>query len=110
MEGVAELAKFVEEGGTLITDGSTAGFMAESGIVSGVTVQHPAQLFARGTILRGVITDRKSPIAYGYDAKELPVYFNQDPVLEAAAGFGGFGGGGGRGGFGGGTGPTSDKT
>src|SRR5207244_609519 len=58
--------------------------------------------FARGSILRGVITDRKSPITYGFDGKDLPVYFNQDPVLMAGGGFGGFGGGGGRGGFGGG--------
>jgi hypothetical protein len=96
IEGVAELAKFVEEGGTLITDGSTSSMLADLGLTSGVTVEHPAQLFARGSILRGVFTDTKSPIAYGFDGKELPVYFNQDPVLNVAAGFGG-----GRGGFGG---------
>ena len=96
IEGVAELAKFVEEGGTLITDGSTSSMLADLGLTSGVTVEHPGQLFARGSILRGVFTDAKSPIAYGFDGKELPVYFNQDPVLNVAAGFGG-----GRGGFGG---------
>src|SRR5262249_14250409 len=41
----------------------------------------------------------------GYDAKDLPVYFNQDPVFSA--GGGGFGGGG-RGGFGGGAGAGAD--
>lgn len=96
MEGMAALAKFVEEGGTLITEGSTAALMAESGIANGVNVEHPAQLFARGSILRGVFSDPKSPIAYGYDGKELPVYFNQDPVFSTAGG--GFGGFGGRGG------------
>jgi len=36
----------------------------------------------------------KSPIAYGYESADLPVYFNQAPVLNAAGGgFGGFGGG-----------------
>ena len=79
--------------------------MAEYNLAGGVTVEHPAELFARGSILRGVFSDLKSPIAYGYDGKDLPVYFNQDPVLNAAAagggGFGGFGGGGGgRGGAG----------
>lgn len=98
LEGFAELGKFVEEGGTLITEGSTAALMSEMGLASGVTVEHPGQLFARGSILRGVITDRKSPIAYGYDEKELPIYFNQDPVLNVGGGFGGFSG---RGGFGG---------
>ena len=101
MEGLAELAKFVEEGGTLITDGSTSAFLADYGLAGSVSVEHPTQLFARGSILRGVITDMKSPITYGYDAKDLPVYFNQDPVFNAGGGFGGFGGGG-RGGFGGG--------
>jgi hypothetical protein len=97
-EGLQELAKFVQQGGALITEGSTTTLMAESNPASGVTVEHPSSLFARGSILRGVFTDLKSPIAYGYDGKDIPVYFNQDPVLNAAAGglggFGGFGGGG----------------
>jgi hypothetical protein len=96
-EGLAELAKFVRAGGTLIAEGSTASALAESGMAE-VTVEHPAQLFARGSILRGVFADMKSPIAYGYSEKDLPVYFNQDPVFNAPAG------GGGRGGFGGGRG------
>ncbi len=94
IEGLAELAKFAQEGGTLITEGSTAAFLSDYGLTSGVTVEHPAALFARGSILRGTITDHKSPIAYGYDQKDLPVYFNQDPVLSAGGGFAGFGGGG----------------
>ncbi|HEV2689366.1 MAG TPA: M14 family zinc carboxypeptidase [Bryobacteraceae bacterium] len=103
IEGLAELAKFVQEGGTLITDGSTSAFLADYGLAGTVTVEHPTELFARGSILRGMISDAKSPIAYGYEGKDLPVYFNQDPVLNAGGGFGGFGGGGGgRGGFGGG--------
>ena len=96
-EGLQELAKFVQQGGALITEGSTSTLMAEYNLAGGVTVEHPAELFARGSILRGVFSDLKSPIAYGYDGKDLPVYFNQDPVLNAAAaagGFGGFGGGG----------------
>ena len=102
IEGLNELAKFVEQGGTLITDGSTSAMLAEFGVAAGVTVEHPASLFARGTILRGRISDAKSPILYGFDQKDLPVYFNQDPVLNAtpvaAFGFGGGGGGGGAGG------------
>jgi hypothetical protein len=92
-EGLAELGKFVSEGGALIVEGSTTSLMAEYVLSSGVTVEHPATLFARGTILRGVFNDLKSPIAYGYEGKNLPVYFNQDPVLNASAGGGGFGGG-----------------
>jgi hypothetical protein len=101
-EGLQELVKFVQQGGTLIAEGSTAALMAETNLSGGVAVEHPESFFARGSIVRGVMADLKSPIAYGYDSKDLPVYFNQDPVLNAAAGaaggFGGFGGGGGRGG------------
>ena len=97
LDGLAELAKFVEAGGTLIGDGSSAEFFAQYGLAEGVSVEHPTQLFARGSILRGMITDAKSPIMYGYDGRDLPIYFNQDPVLNVA-GAGGFGGGGGRGG------------
>ncbi len=102
LEGMGELAKFVNEGGTLITEGSTAALMADYGLASGVTVEHPEQLAARGTILRGMISDSKSPLTYGYDGKDLPIYFSQDPVLAvgaaAPAGLGGGGGGGLRGG------------
>jgi hypothetical protein len=97
IDGLAELAKFVQEGGTLIADGSSAAFLADYGLTGTVTVEHPTQLFARGSILRGTISDRKSPITYGFEGKELPVYFSQDPVFSAGGGFGGFGGGGGGG-------------
>ncbi|MGO9261145.1 MAG: M14 family zinc carboxypeptidase [Bryobacteraceae bacterium] len=104
MEGLQELFKFVEEGGAVISEGSTAAFLAEADLAGGVTVEQPANLFVRGSILRGKFADLKSPIAYGYDSGDLPVYFNQSPVLNvaaAAAGGGGFGGGfGGRGGGG----------
>jgi Zinc carboxypeptidase len=97
IDGLGELAKFVQQGGTLITEGSTATIFPAYGITTGVTVEEPAQLFVRGSILRAKITDGKSPIAYGYEVGDLPVYFNQAPVLNAA-------GGGGLGGFGGGRG------
>ncbi len=99
LEGLLELVKFVEQGGTLITDGSTTTILPEYGVTSGVTVEHPDQLFVRGSILRGKIADTKSPIVYGYAGGDLPIYFNQDPVLNAGGGgipaaFAGFFGGG----------------
>jgi hypothetical protein len=41
-------------------------------------------LFARGTILRGIIADAKSPLVYGYNRNEVPVYFSLGPVLNAS--------------------------
>ncbi|MFN0180826.1 MAG: M14 family zinc carboxypeptidase [Gemmatimonadales bacterium] len=85
IEGLVELAKFVQEGGTLIVEGSTATIFPAYGLTSGITVEEPSQLFVRGSIVRGVVADKKSPIAYGYDA-QVPVYFNQAPVLNAGGG------------------------
>jgi hypothetical protein len=86
LEGMAELAKFVRAGGTLITEGSTASLMVDFGLAAGLSVEHPDDLAARGAILRGLISDRKSPLVYGFEGKDLPVYFNQDPVLALSQG------------------------
>jgi hypothetical protein len=83
VEGLFELYKFVQQGGTLITEGSTAAIFPEYNFTNGVTIENPPQLFARGSIFRGRIVDKKSPIVYGYEGDQLPVYFNQDPVINA---------------------------
>ncbi|HEU4714304.1 MAG TPA: M14 family zinc carboxypeptidase [Pyrinomonadaceae bacterium] len=99
--GVANLQRFVEEGGLFITIGSSVSAIPiEYGITSGVTIQPADKLQARGSIYNGSFSDRKSPIAYGYDAG-LPLYFSQSPLFNVAAGGGGPGGGGGGGGQGG---------
>ena len=86
IEGLTELVKFVQAGGTLITEGSTTTILPDYGIMTGVTVEHPATLYAKGALMRGEIADAKSPVLYGYNGVELPVYFNQDPVLSAGGG------------------------
>jgi hypothetical protein len=92
LEGLAALAKFVQEGGTLIVEGATATIFPAFGITSGITVEEPTNLFARGTVLKAMFTDRKSPVAYGYNSDQLPVYFSQAPVLNAGGAPGGRGG------------------
>lgn len=97
-EGLMELYKFVEAGGTLITEGATSTIFPEYKLTNGVTIENPTNLFARGSIMRGVVSDRTSPLVYGFDS-QVPVYFNQSPVMNAGGGggfggFGGFGGGG----------------
>ncbi len=83
IQGLAELATFVEQGGLLITEGSTALLFPEFGITSGVTVEQPPDLFVRGSILRGTIAEDAHPLVFGYEGDDLPVYFNQAPVLNA---------------------------
>ncbi|MCU0622789.1 MAG: hypothetical protein MUF53_02860 [Gemmatimonadaceae bacterium] len=86
VEGLAALQQFVRDGGTLITEGSTATIFPDFGITSGITVENPAGLFVRGSILRGVFADKASPIAYGYEGRQLPVYFSSGPVLNTGGG------------------------
>ncbi len=99
--GVANLQKFIEEGGLFITIGnSVSQIPIDYGITTGVSIQPADKLQARGSIYNATFSDRKSPISYGYDAG-LPIYFSQAPLFQVAAGAGGFGGGGGGGGGGG---------
>ena len=92
-KGLMNLYEFVEKGGTLITEGSTSTIFPEFKLTPGVTVENPQGLFARGSILRGLVADARSPLAYGIGENQLPVYFNQGPVLNAggAINFAGFG-------------------
>jgi hypothetical protein len=86
VEGFRALHEFVRQGGTIITEGNTAQNLLELGFAPGVTVEPAQGLFARGSIMRGEITDRTSPLVYGYEHDEVPVYFNMGPVLNAGAG------------------------
>jgi hypothetical protein len=117
------LYEFVQAGGTLITEGGTAGIFPTYNLTPGLRPVAAPGLVNRGTILRGIINDMTSPIVYGFNVNQLPVYFSGGTLLDAgtpqaatsnpiskidavrpgsssalsgvAAGGGGFGGGGG---------------
>jgi Zinc carboxypeptidase len=99
LTGMSHLQKFIESGGLFITIGSNSSVPIDFGLTEGVTIQEARQLQARGSVFNAVFSDRKSPIAYGYDEK-LAVYFNQSPLFQVGGaggqGFGGRGGGGGQ--------------
>jgi hypothetical protein len=92
LEGVKNLYEFVQQGGTLIVEGATATIMPSYNLTPGLTIEEPDSLFARGSVMRGEIGDMTSPIVYGYGRDQIPVYFNQGPVIRATGGAGGFGG------------------
>jgi hypothetical protein len=96
LTGVVNLQKFVQDGGLFIVVANNARIPIDYGLTSGVTIQEPRQLQARGSIFNAQFSDRKSPIAYGYD-EMLPIYFNQAPLFQIIPQTGG-GGGGGEGG------------
>lgn len=95
LEGLAKLQRFLNDGGLLILDGTNAELAMDYGLVRGVNKIDPRDLRARGTVLKALIADKKSPIVYGYTEDQLAVYFNQSPILQVSAGFGSGGGGGG---------------
>ncbi|PWT87866.1 MAG: hypothetical protein C5B55_14105, partial [Blastocatellia bacterium] len=98
--GIANLQRFVEDGGLFITIAGISQVPIDYGITNGVSIQQADKLQARGSIYNASFADRKSPIAYGY-ADSLALYFNQAPLFQVAVGSGGgggFGGGGGEGG------------
>jgi hypothetical protein len=100
LTGVMNLQKFVQDGGLFMVISSNASIPITYGITSGVAIQEPRLLQARGSIFNARFTDRKSPIAYGYD-ETLPIYFNQAPLFQVQSQTAGFGGDGGPGGAGG---------
>lgn len=81
IDGVANLARFLRAGGTLIVEGSTTTILPAYGVTTGVVVEEPSNLFVKGSVLKALLADKSSPILYGYDADALAVYFSQGPVL-----------------------------
>jgi hypothetical protein len=102
-EGLANLKKFIEDGGVFIPITATASLPIELGITEGVSIVTTRNLQARGAIFNATVEDKRSPIAYGYD-DTAALYFSQAPVFSVSltGGGGGFGGGGGGGGEAGG--------
>jgi len=66
---------------------STATIFPEYNFTTGITVESSSSLFARGSILRGVFADKKSPILYGYEQDHLAVYYRNSHLFQVA-GFG----------------------
>ena len=83
LEGAAELQKFVNEGGVLLTLGVASYFPAEFGLARGVEAQRPAQgFYAPGPIVQTEILQPTHPIFYGYEGKTLPVRWADGPLLQ----------------------------
>jgi hypothetical protein len=84
LSGVANLRRFVESGGLLITAQDTSQWAIEFGLARWVKVVETPKLRATGSILRATFTDRASPIAFGY-GETVPVYFDGSPVFKVGA-------------------------
>jgi hypothetical protein len=93
-EGMANLHKFVRNGGVLIGVDDTANFAVQYGFTPGVSVTPAQRLKITGAVLRSKVVDGASPIAYGYD-EDLSVYSSDGPIFAVSSLVGGRGGRGG---------------
>jgi len=108
LNGVANLERFVSQGGLLMAIQSAASLPVQTGMTELVNVSDPRTMQASGSVVMASIDDKTSPIAYGYD-DHLYLYYNRGPVITVGAGGGGFGGGGGGGDQGGPAGRSSGR-
>ncbi len=80
-DGLAELERFVRAGGTFITLGSASTLPVDFGLVRGVSLADPADLFVPGSIVQGKVVNDGHPVAWGYP-EDVPLinrfgpYFN----------------------------------
>jgi hypothetical protein len=92
-QGLANLERFVREGGLVIAVQTSASLPVAGGMTEMVNVSDARTMQAPGSVVLSTIDDKKSPISYGYDDK-LYVYFRSGPVITVGGNFGGPGGGG----------------
>ena len=86
LAGVAELDKFVNEGGVLVTLGSASYFPAEMGITRSVdATRTSAQFYAPGPIVEAQILRADHPMFYGYSKTTVPVRWANGPLLTVPA-------------------------
>src|SRR6266699_3817460 len=87
-QGLANLERFVRDGGLLIAVQTSASLPVAGGMTEMVNVSDARTMQAPGSVVLSTIDDKKSPITYGYDDK-LYVYFRQGPVITVGGNFGG---------------------
>jgi hypothetical protein len=85
LDGVRNVARFVDEGGLLITSRDTSVWAVQYGLARYVQVARTTKLRAPGTIVQTTVVDKKSPVASGYD-ESLPMYFANNPVFTVGLG------------------------
>ncbi len=82
LPGVAELQKFVDEGGLLITLGSATEFPAAFGLTRKIDAGRTSPAFyAPGPIVEAEILRPTHPLFYGYSEKTVPVRYANGPLL-----------------------------
>ena len=83
LPGVAELDKFVQDGGVLITLGASSYLPPEFGLAHTVDAARPSgQFYAPGPIVEAEVLRPAHPIFYGYTGRAMPVRYANGPLLR----------------------------
>jgi hypothetical protein len=83
LAGVAEIDRFVNDGGLLVTLGTASYFPTEMGIARTVdATRASAQFYAPGPIVEAQILRADHPIFYGYTKTSVPVRWANGPLLR----------------------------
>jgi Zinc carboxypeptidase len=83
-EGLAELQRFVDDGGTLITLGGSTRLAAGSGLARELSELAPRTLFHPGSVVRARTRATKSPILYGFP-EVTHVFRGNGPLFQVDA-------------------------
>ena len=81
-EGLKKIYDFVAAGGTLITEGGTSAIFPQYSLTPGISIDQPQGLIAPGSVYRGIVNDRTSPIAYGLNRNHIPVYWKTSTLFS----------------------------
>jgi hypothetical protein len=79
--GVDAFAKFLEQGGTLITALQSVHFPIEFGFAHTIDAENPAGVNAQKPLVMAEIVKTDSPIFYGYEKAQIPIKFGQGQQL-----------------------------
>ncbi len=82
-QGVAELQRFTESGGLLVTLGASSALPPDFGITPKIDTSNPtARFYAPGPIVEAEITKPANPIFYGYSSTTVPVRYANGPLFR----------------------------
>jgi hypothetical protein len=84
--GVAEIEKFTNDGGILVTLGTSSFLPADMGIAPKIDASTTStRFYAPGPIVEAVITQPGNPIFYGYTKTTIPVRWAGGPLFRMDA-------------------------
>jgi hypothetical protein len=82
-EGMAELSRFANAGGVIVSLDNTSQIMAASGIARGLNNADAAGLFHPGSVVNVKVRNTNHPVLYGYP-EVFPIFRGNGPLLQTS--------------------------